>query len=100
MGLTQDELAARMQLDGINVSRAAIANWEQGRNVPRVENICLIQSIARALRLSVREVLALSGYEVSVPVHGEAAQRAAFIVSQLPPEKQELAIGILERMME
>jgi hypothetical protein len=32
--------------------------------------------------------------------HTEAGERAAYIVDRLPPDKQELAIGILEQLLE
>lgn len=47
-GLTQEELAEK-----VNVSRAYIGYIEQARNTPSLE---LLQKIARALRIDIKEL--------------------------------------------
>lgn len=99
VGISQEEFASRLQLDGFNITRAAVANWEQGRNNPKTDNLLLMESIGKALRLSVRDILQLSGYEISES-HSNAGQRAAYIVDRLKERDQKLALEILERFLE
>lgn len=98
--INQDELAARLQIAGFDVSRASVSHWENGRHTPPLHDSKFRRALADALRLDVRSMLNLAGYEVNNVDHTEAGERAAFIVDQLPPEKQDLAINILEQFLE
>ncbi len=95
---TQSDLEARLQLAGFNVTRAAISHWENNRNNPPLDDPDFRQVLARILRLSPHEILKLAGYEVDKPQHTAAGERAASIIDHLPPEKQELAIRLIEQL--
>lgn len=96
---TQDELAARLQLEGESFTRAAISHWENDRNNPPLDLQSFRESLARVLELSVPEMLALAGYEVAQGEHSAAGERAAYIVDELPEEKRNLAIRLLEQLI-
>ncbi len=98
--ITQEELAARLQLAGLDVTRATVSHWENGRHALPLENPIYAKAIADALKLSVRDVLILAGYDVSQKQPSRAAQRAAHIIDSLPKDKQDLAIRILEQLSE
>jgi transcriptional regulator with XRE-family HTH domain len=99
LGLSQDDLAARLQSAGLNVSRASISHWEMGRYDAPLHDADFRRALATALRLKPRVMLLMAGYEVEDDPHSEAAERAAYIIDQLPPEKQRLALGILEQFL-
>lgn len=97
--LSQDELAAQLQVDGHDVSRAAVSHWENGKYNPPLDNPEFVRSIARILKMSVNGVLIEAGYALQLDDLSEAARRAADIVNRLPSTKQNLALGILEQLL-
>lgn len=98
LGLSQDELATQLQVRGIDVSRATVSHWENGRyNIP-LENVEVRQALANILRIEVKTLLKLAGYEVESKPHSDAAERAAWLIDQLPPEKQDLAVRLVEEL--
>lgn len=97
--LSQDELAAQLQVEGYDVSRAAVSHWENGKYNPPLDNPEFVRSIARILKMSVNGVLIEAGYPIQLDDFSEAARRAADIVNQLPSTKQSLALGILEQLL-
>ncbi|MCL4251800.1 MAG: helix-turn-helix domain-containing protein [Anaerolineae bacterium] len=98
--LSQDELASRLQVEGFDLTRATISHWEVGRYQPPLNDARFRQALAKILRVSVRQMLIEAGYEIASDDHSEAGERAASILDQLPPEKQSLALDILERLLE
>lgn len=98
--LSQEELTARLQTEGFNISRSTLSNWENGKFQPPLHDPEFRKALAKSLRLSVRDLLLVAGYEIDVARHSEEAERAAYIIDQLPPEKKNLAIGILEQFLE
>lgn len=98
--LKQDELAAKLQLAGFDVSRATISHWETGRHEPPMHDSGFRQALAKALRLNVPTMLRMAGYEVTSEPHSETAEIAAHLVDQLPPDKQRLALKLLETLAE
>lgn len=100
LDLSQEELVARLQIEGFDVSRAMLSHWETGRNPPPLEKPEFRLALSRALRVSIPEILAAAGYELSEEKHSKEARRAAYIVDQLPDEYQDLAIKLLESVLE
>lgn len=98
--ISQEELAARLQIEGVELTAGTISHWENGRYNPPLEDPAFRQALAAALRLSPKNMLSLAGYEVIDHPRTEAGERAAFIVDQLPPDKQDLALGILEQLIQ
>lgn len=95
---TQDDLAARLQLEGFNVGRGAIGHWETGRNTPPLDDPELRTILAKVLRVSEPELLRQAGYPVIRTHRSELAEQAADIVDELSPDKQDLAVRLLEQL--
>lgn len=95
--ITQDDLTARLQTEGFDVSRSTIAGWELGKQPPLNDPV-FRQALSRALRVNIRTILKLAGYEVEQENHSIWAEQAASLIDQLPPEKQELALRLVEQL--
>ena len=98
LGLTQDELTARLQTEGLDISRSTLSHWEVGRFKPPLGDKASRDSLARALRMSVKEMLKRSGYDVTLE-RSEAAERAAYLVDQMDEDMQDKAVRILETLL-
>lgn len=98
--LSQEELAAKLQVKGMDITAGAISHWENERYHPPLEDAVFRNALAEIFRIDVRSLLLSAGYEVNSIDRSAAAKRAAFIVDQLPPDKQDLALGILEQFLE
>jgi transcriptional regulator with XRE-family HTH domain len=97
---TQEDLATQLQLEGVTTTRASVSHWENGRNKPPLDEPIFRAALAKVLRLSQPELLRLAGYEVVRSAHSESGERAAHILDQLPAEKQQLALKVLEQFLE
>lgn len=99
IGITvQEDLATQLQLEGVNVTRATISHWETDRNKPPLDDGQFRQALAKVLKLSEPELLRRAGYQTSTIGHSEAAQIGADIIDHLPPDKQDLAVRLLEQL--
>lgn len=98
--ITQEDLVARLQTEGITISRPTLSNWERGEAKPPLDDPDFRRALAKGLRMSVRDLLDESGYEVEKNVHSDEAERAAYIIDHLPREKRRLVLGILEQFLE
>lgn len=99
LGITQEDLAARLQVRGHDFGRTAISHWEKGRYKPPLDNTEFVRAFADVLRLDVQTVLRLSGFEV-VSGHSVVGERLAFIADRLPPAKQQHLLKIAETFLE
>ncbi len=99
LGLTQDELTARLQTEGLDISRSSLSHWEVERAKPPLGDKQSRQAIARALKLSVKDVMKRSGYDVT-EIHSSAAERAAHIVDQLDEDMQDKVVRMLETLLD
>ena len=98
LNLTQEALAAKLQLQGFAITPGAISHWETGKHHPPLDDSTFRVAFAHVLGMDVRTVLRLSGYEVAQKGHTETGERAAYLVDQLPPDKQDLALRLLEQL--
>jgi transcriptional regulator with XRE-family HTH domain len=98
--LSQEALASRFQLAGLDISRAAISHWETGRDKMPLNDIKARRAIAASLDLTVAELLYLSGYNVDDEdrTSSDAGRRAALIVDKLPPAAQSVALEQLRAL--
>lgn len=96
---TVDDFAARLQLEGVSFTRAAVSHWENGRHKPPLHDADFRKALSRVLRVSEAEILRLAGFELEKADRSDAAERAAYLVDQLPAEKQDLAIKLLEQLL-
>jgi transcriptional regulator with XRE-family HTH domain len=93
--ISQEELAKKLQLAGFDISRAAISGWETARFNPPLDNNQFRSTLARILQMSIAALLAEAGYEVESS-HTPAGDRGASIIDNLPPERQKLALDLLD----
>lgn len=96
--MSQEDLAAKLQLGGFTYTRGSINNWENEYNAPPLHNPDFRIALAKALRINVRRLLKLAGYEVDELPHGDIAEQVAELVDQLPADKQELALRLVEQI--
>lgn len=99
VGLNQEELAAQLQLVGFEFTRGTISHWETDRHKPPLENPEFRKALAKILKTTPSSLLKIAGYEITTEF-SEVAQHAAEIVDQLTPDKQTLALGILEQILQ
>ena len=99
LGINQEELATRLQLNGFTYTRASISHWEVGRNQPPLEDPEFRQVLATALKLSVIEMLQMAGYEIADDDQTTDELRVVSIMKQLTPARRKLAVGILEQLL-
>jgi transcriptional regulator with XRE-family HTH domain len=98
LDLNQGELAARLESAGFSTVRASISNWENGRHEPPLDDPNFRQAMAKALKLSVTEMLEMAGYEVAMTTQSDEARRAAAIIERLPESARELALDYLKTL--
>lgn len=99
LNITQNELSARLQVQGFEFTPPAISHWETGRYKPPLHDIEFRNALASILKISPQELLAAAGYETEQQ-HSHAGERAASIVDGLSPDQQKLVLGILEQFAE
>jgi transcriptional regulator with XRE-family HTH domain len=92
---TQADLAERLQLVGLDVTPGAVSHWENGRYNPPVDDPDSRRKIAEALNWTEPELLKAAGFNV-VFQHTQPGHKAASIVDHLPPERQKLALDLLD----
>lgn len=96
--ISQDELAARLQLHGHGISRATVSHWEINRTPIPFTDIVFTQNLADALELTVEEMLLRAGY-LDTSDFSEQAYKAAAIIDAMPPERQKTALILLEQLL-
>jgi transcriptional regulator with XRE-family HTH domain len=97
INISQKDLAVRLQANGYNVSESAVSHWETGRYAMPLEDVGFRKALGDALNMSIKSILERSGYEISQR-YSEQAMRAAEIVEKLSPDRQQLAMGLLEQL--
>lgn len=97
--LSQLELVARLEVAGYPVARTTISNWENDKTRIPLEDPKFARALANALKMSITDMLLMAGYPVASDTHTQEGRRAADIVDQLPDDKRELALGILEQIL-
>lgn len=97
-GYTQEEFTAQLQLSGLDYSRSAVSSWESGRVSAPLNHVEVRQAIANILRIDIKTMLKLAGYEVESKPHSEEAERVAYLIDQLPPDKRNLAVRLVEEL--
>ena len=96
LGLSQEELANRVQMAGFTVSRASLSNWENGKANPPLHDPRFRTALADALRVSRRKLLELAGYEVAGTQYSAPAEQAAELVENLPPSQQQFVLDFIQ----
>lgn len=94
---SQEELAAALQLRGLDISRSTVSHWEKDRYLPDFSNPELRIALAELLRVDLVTLLRSAGYEIQTS-HSEIAERVAHIVDRLPPDKQRVILTVAEEL--
>lgn len=94
---TQEDLAARLQLEGFKYGRSAVGNWERGSPMP-LKDPEFVRVLAGILKISTNELMAIAGYTIETKQHTHISERVASIVDDLSPERQELALRLVEQL--
>lgn len=95
--MSQDELAQQLQLLGVDVTRGSVGHWETGHARPPLDNPEFVAAFSKALRLDINTILRNAGYSV-ITEHSIHGEQAAILVDQLPEDKKQLAIRLLEQL--
>lgn len=98
LGLTQSDLAAKLQVLGHSAEISTISSWETDKSRPPLADVNFLNALSIALKLDNQTILRLSG--LSTQSHSPLAERAAAIVETLPDYKKQIAVKILESLME
>lgn len=96
-GITQEDLAARLQTMGFDYSRSSINNWERNGNPAPMDDPRFVRALARALKTSPPMLLKSAGFELEAK-HSEIAERVAALMDTLPDDKQQLALKLVEAL--
>jgi len=100
LGISQEELAAKLQLAGFETSEKSVSHWENGRYSMPLDDATFRNALALSLRMSVYEILVAAGYEVDDRPLSSAGRRAAYIIDRMPEDKREWALDILQKLAE
>ena len=95
IGLSQEELARRLQSSGFNISRATLSNWENEKVTTPLHDPDFRTAFADALEVSRRKLLELAGYEVTGTRYSELTERAADLIDDLPPSQQAFVLNFI-----
>ncbi|MBN8594808.1 MAG: helix-turn-helix domain-containing protein [Anaerolineae bacterium] len=95
LGLTQEELAAQLQLLGQPFTPAAVSHWETGRFQPPLNNSEFRTALSDILKMDIGVMLHAAGYEVDTG-HTPEGEQAAYIIDRIAAEDRLKAVKMLE----
>lgn len=98
LGLSLSDLETRLTLHGYSVQRATIGHWTSGRNKPPLKDREFIDALAESLEMGVNEMLQQMNFIVLADDRSPTTQRIADLVEHLPPEKQDLALRLIQEL--
>jgi transcriptional regulator with XRE-family HTH domain len=96
LGLSQEELAARLQAGGLDVTRATVSHWETGRYQSPLDSLQSLAVLAEVLQTSLDELLAVATADLQTREYSKVARQVAFLVDRLTPEGQQIALEQLK----
>lgn len=96
LGLSQEDLATRLQLLNIDVGRGAISHWEQGRYPPR-QDAKFVMAMAEALEMTSLSVLLNLGHELPSRGIAELSDYEREIIEAL---RQNDKIGAIKKIVD
>lgn len=99
LNYSQEDLARALQLSGFSIVASSISHWENGRFAPPLGNPEFVAAFARILKMDVLTILEKSGYPISVH-HSSAGERVARLMDTMPVDKQQLALRIVEQLLD
>jgi transcriptional regulator with XRE-family HTH domain len=93
--LSQEELAARLQLKGFDVSRGTISHWEQGRYKIPLDHPDIVNALSDILDITVMEILSAAGYHISIDGLSEIEKQALEVMRSKTIEQQQRIVEII-----
>lgn len=99
LGLTQEALAERLNNYGLSVSREAVAGWELGNYRIPIGDPHAIEALAKALQVSVQEILSWYGYNFDSNDDDQVLQ-AESLFNKMTPGQRKRALKILRILVE
>lgn len=63
LNINQEDLAARLVVEGHDVSRSMISHWENGKNKLPLHDSAFRQALAKSLRMTEADILREAGYK-------------------------------------
>lgn len=100
LDLSLSDLEKRLNLKGYKVTKATIGHWVSGRNKPPLKDRQFVEILSLALEMTVSEMMEQMDFIVSPEHRSTAANRVADMVDRLPPDKQDLALRLVEQLMQ
>jgi transcriptional regulator with XRE-family HTH domain len=98
LGLSQGELASKLQDAGLEITRATVSHWETGRHPSPFDSVSAISALAEILGISLTDLFKTATYELAAEGLSEAARAAALTVDRLTPEGQQIALQQLKAL--
>lgn len=96
--LTLEDVAQRLQLEGVSYTAASVGHWETGKRSVPMHDLAFVHALARVLKLDVPTVLRLSGYPVAAR-YSELSERIASIAERLPENDRRQLLQIAETFL-
>lgn len=100
LGLSQEELAERLSSEGYQVSRGTVAHWEQDRYHPPLDDPTLVNALARAFNISVKQILVEVGFDLTDETISKDELILLEVFEAIPPERRTTAINILKQLVD
>jgi transcriptional regulator with XRE-family HTH domain len=97
LGLSQDEMTARLQLHGIDISRSTYASWEQGLYSLPLNDPLVRLGLSRTLDMSIKEMLSNEGYEIE-STHSTEGERAATLIDRMDSNHRRVVLSVIEAL--
>ncbi len=98
LGINQGELAERLQVAGLTVTRAAVSHWETGRYPSPLDNARDILILAEVLRINLQEILGVLVEDSTARNYSDVTRTAARLMEELPPDAQQTALEQLRSL--
>lgn len=98
MDISLSDLEARLNLYGYKVTKGAIGHWVTGRRKLPLKDTRFVEVLARSLEMSTNEMLEQMGFIATDDDWSPTVQRIAAIANQLSPDKQKLALKLVEQL--
>lgn len=97
--LTLDDVAERLQLEGVSYTAASVGHWETGRRKMPLKDSEFVNALAIVLKMDAATVLRMSGLPVQSHFSDEA-ERIAALVDKLTGKDRRRVLKIVEAFLD
>ena len=91
-------MVERLQVAGLNVTRAAVSHWETGRNPSPLDNARDILILAEVLHINLQDILGVLVEDTTARNYSDVTRTAARLIEELPPDAQQTALEQLRSL--